>query len=94
MDKLIHVRRNVKKLKDECGGYKELYAHLHGRVPDRKDTQTFTNVVNRGVFKAELIMLIMEKFDLEGVSMGEFFTGDIQRPSKTSKPTKKVKSGK
>lgn len=82
MDKLIHIRKNVKKLKDEYGGYKEFYAHLYGRVPDRKTTQTFTNAINRGVFKAELVMVIMEKCGLEGVAMGEFFTSDIQRPQK------------
>ncbi|UAA37725.1 hypothetical protein KIH87_13535 [Paraneptunicella aestuarii] len=83
MDKLSFARNNVKKLKDECGGYKQLWARLNkDKEVNRRDTQTFTNLVNRGAYKAELIIQLMEEFGLEDVTLGEFFKGEIPRKPK------------
>lgn len=94
MEKLTQVRNNIKKLKDECGSYKAFYERLHGKLPDRRNTQTFTNNINRGVFKAEFIIELMEAFDLEDVTLGEFFKGELQREEQQKEQKEKQRNQK
>lgn len=87
MDKLTHVRQNIKRLKDQSGGYKGLFEKLNGHPANRREAQTLTNNINRGVFKAEFIIQLIEEFGLEDVTLGEFFKGELK-----SKPQDKNKT--
>ena len=77
MEDLTYAKKNVLALKHVCGTYKSLYEKIYGKTPTRRDTQTFTNNINRSVFKAEFVILLIKAFNLYDVTLGEFYMGDI-----------------
>ena len=78
MEALTHAKQNIIALKDLCGSYKAMYEKIHGTPPTRRNTQTFTNNVNRGVYKAEFVIELIKAFNLHDITLGEFYFGDIR----------------
>ena len=77
LEDLTQVRNNIVALKDYCGSYKAMYQRIHGKEPESRESKTFNNKINRGAYKAELIIQLIKAFDLHDVSLGEFYFGDI-----------------
>lgn len=81
MDRTTHARQFVKILKTKCGSYREMYRRIHGKEPSSKqDVQTLTNYVNRGNFNMTFLLQLLDAFELDDVTFGEFFNG--QDPKK------------
>ena len=75
LDRNKHAKQFVKVLRTKCGSYREMYIKLHKTEPSKRDVQTLTNYVNRGNFNTEFMLDLIEAFDLEDVTLGEFFKG-------------------
>jgi len=71
-----NARQYVKSLRDSVGGMKPFYTVLYGREPQGKEHITLNNQVIRGNYSAEFVALIVERFNLSGVTLGEFYLGD------------------
>ncbi len=71
-----NARQYVKSLRDSVGGMKPFYTMLYGREPQGNEHITLNNQVIRGNYSAEFVALIVERFNLSGVTLGEFYLGD------------------
>ncbi len=69
------ARAYVQRLRDEAGGMKPFYRLVHGREPLGNEHITFNNQVNRGNYSAEFVALLVERLNLDDVTLGEFFRG-------------------
>lgn len=70
------IRAHLKQLKDEYGGYKGLFKKVRGYEPTRRETQSFTNYINRGVFISENMFELLEVLGVDEMSVGEFYKGE------------------
>lgn len=93
------ARQFVKKLKDECKGYKYFYAKINGREPTKQEVQTLTNYVNRSSYSMAFVLKIINAFDLQHVTFEQFCSGKVPpRPNQDKsteqapKPKTKAKS--
>lgn len=67
------LRQNIKTLAHEFGTYADFYRHLYTREPCAQDVKSFSNFLNRGVFKAEFVQLLAEKTVLGKMTAHELF---------------------
>ena len=75
LDRTKYARQFAKILKTKCGTYREMYKRIHGEEPSKQDVQTFTNYVNRGNYNMTFLLQLLDTFELDDVTFGEFFNG-------------------
>ena len=66
----------VNALRKEHDSNRVMFRKLYGRTEnDYGEVQKLINYMNRGTYSIEFITLLIKAFELENVSMGEFFLG-------------------
>ena len=69
------ARRFIQAKRDELGGAKPFFKVVYGREPIGNESVTLNNQVNRGNYSAEFVGLMVDRLNLDGVSLGEFYKG-------------------
>jgi hypothetical protein len=72
------ARAFVRGLVIKSGGAKPFFRILHNREPVGNESVVLNNLVARGNYNAEFIALIVERFELEKVTLGEFFFAELE----------------
>lgn len=80
-----NVREFVKRLKNECGGYRNFYEKINGAEPTKQQVQTLTNYVNRSALSLEFILNIIDVFDLYNVTFEQLCNGEVPHRRKKRK---------
>jgi len=70
-----NARKFIQAKRDELGGAKPFYKLIYGREPMGNESITLNNQVNRGNYSAEFVGLIVDRLNLDDVSLGEFYKG-------------------
>lgn len=70
-----NARKFIQAKRDELGGAKPFYKLIYGREPIGNESITLNNQVNRGNYSAEFVGLIVDKLNIDNVSLGEFYKG-------------------
>lgn len=65
----------VKILRVKAGGYRQLFVKLYGREPTKDEVKNLGNYVTRGNYNTKFMNLLIDAFELENVTLGEFFKG-------------------
>ncbi|MGK0272154.1 MAG: hypothetical protein ACI88H_002820 [Cocleimonas sp.] len=71
-----NARKFIQAKRDDLGGAKPFYKLIYGREPMGNESITLNNQVNRGNYSAELVGLLVDRLNLDDVSLGEFFKGN------------------
>ncbi|WP_191603791.1 hypothetical protein [Marinomonas algicola] len=66
-------RNYVKSLRSQAGGVKPFFRKLYGREPTVNEHITLNNYINRGHYNADFVVLLIKEFNLEDVTLGEFY---------------------
>lgn len=69
------ARKFIQAKRDDLGGAKPFYKLIYGREPMGNESITLNNQVNRGNYSAEFVGLIVDRLNLDDVSLGEFYKG-------------------
>ncbi|NQZ05692.1 MAG: hypothetical protein HRT35_00890 [Algicola sp.] len=70
-----NARNYIKALRDNAGGAKPFFELVHDREPVKNESITFNNQINRGNYSAELVGMLVDKLNLESVTLGELYKG-------------------
>jgi hypothetical protein len=70
-----NARAFIQAKRDELGGAKPFYKLIYGREPMGNESITLNNQVNRGNYSAEFVGLMVDRLNLDGISLGEFYKG-------------------
>ncbi len=66
----------VNELREEYDSARVMFRKLHGRKEENyNEVQKLINYMNRGTYSMEFVAQLVKAFDLENVTMGEFFLG-------------------
>ncbi len=76
-----NARKFIQAKRDDMGGAKPFYKLLYGREPVGNESITLNNQVNRGNYSAELVGLMVDRLNLDGISLGEFYKGKKHIPT-------------
>ena len=69
-------KQYVEALREELDSNRVMYRKLYGKKEDNYgEVQKLINYMNRGTYSIEFITLLTKAFELENVTMGEFFLG-------------------
>lgn len=68
-----NARAFIQAKRDELGGAKPFFKLIYNREPVDNEAQTLTNQVNRGNYSAEFVGLLVDKLNLDEISLGEFY---------------------
>jgi hypothetical protein len=70
-----NARAFIQAKREELGGAKPLYKFLYGREPIGNESITLNNHVNRGNYSAEFVGFLVDKLELDNVTLGAFYKG-------------------
>ncbi|MBL4766006.1 MAG: hypothetical protein JKX67_12165 [Colwellia sp.] len=70
-----NARSFIQSKRDELGGAKPFFKVIYGRVPKGNESITLNNQINRGNYSAEFVGLLVDRLNLDDVSLGEFYKG-------------------
>ncbi len=70
-----NARQFIQAKRDELGGAKPFYKLIYGREAMGNESITLNNQVNRGNYSAEFVGLMVDRLNLDGISLGEFYKG-------------------
>jgi hypothetical protein len=68
-----NARKFIQAKRDELGGAKPFYKLIYGREPMGNESITLNNQVNRGNYSAEFVGLMVDRLNLDDISLGEFY---------------------
>ncbi len=65
----------IKAKRKDFKNNEEFFKFVYGREPINNEAQTLANQVNRGKYAADFVGLMIERFGLDNVTLGEFYKG-------------------
>lgn len=79
----------VNALREELDSNRVMFRKLYGKKEENYgEVQKLINYMNRGTYNIEFIILLIRAFELENVTMGEFFLGKVQNQNEQSNEQK------
>lgn len=70
------ARAFIQGKRDDAGGAKPFFKLIYGREPVGNESITLNNQVNRGNYSAEFVGLLVDRLNLDDISLGEFYKGN------------------
>lgn len=70
------AKKFIIKIRDDAGGAKAFFKLVYDREPIGHESGTLNNYVIRGKYSADFVGLLIDRFELENVTLGEFYKGN------------------